>query len=330
MNITLTLSSSSGSFVSVDYALVDGTATTNDSDYQGGGGNVVFQPGQTTQTIPVTVFGDTNPEADEFFFVNLANPSNATLADSQGRVTVVNDDGPLPTGSPSPSGTASPTPTGTPAVSISDASVVEGNSGTSTVPLTVALSQASSMNVTVDYASHDGSATFNGADYYSQGGTLAFAPGETSKTIVATVVGDTNPEPNETFSIVLSSPNGAVIGKGTGTVTIVDDDAKAPTSTTLAIVKKPSRLKIKGTLDPPDGGEPMVVKLYERANGAFALIGLHRPMLSGATDADGNGTMESLYSTSFHRPSGGTCKVKVHFAGDASHGPSGNSATFPC
>jgi hypothetical protein len=186
------------------------------------------------------------------------------------------------------------------------------------------------MNVMVDYASHDGTAKFNDADYYSQGGTLAFAPGETSKTIVATVVGDTNPESNESFSIVLSNPSGAVIGKGTGTVSIVDDDTKASTSTTLAIVKKPTRLKVKGTLTPPDPGEPVVVKLYERANGAFALIGLHRPMLSAATDADGNGTMESLYSTSFHRPSGGTCKVKVRFGGDSSHASSGNSATFRC
>jgi hypothetical protein len=36
--------------------------------------------------------GDKRKEKDETFFVNLSGPSNATIADGQGRCTIVNDD----------------------------------------------------------------------------------------------------------------------------------------------------------------------------------------------------------------------------------------------
>src|SRR5205823_1669650 len=54
--------------------------------------SLTFPGGQTTQTITVTVNGDLMVESNETFFVNLSAPTNATLADSQGKGTIVNDD----------------------------------------------------------------------------------------------------------------------------------------------------------------------------------------------------------------------------------------------
>ena len=76
---------------SVNFATANGTATAG-SDYQATNGTVSFTPGTTTQTISVLVNGDFVIEPDETFFVNLSGASNATIADSQGVGTIVNDD----------------------------------------------------------------------------------------------------------------------------------------------------------------------------------------------------------------------------------------------
>jgi len=90
---TVSLSAASGKYVSVNFATANGTATTADSDYSAASGTVTFSPGQTTQTITILVHGDKKKELNETFFVNLAGASNATIYDSQGVGTIVNDDG---------------------------------------------------------------------------------------------------------------------------------------------------------------------------------------------------------------------------------------------
>ena len=62
-------------------------------------------------------------EANETFFLNLAGPTNATLADGQGLGTITDND---------------PTPT----LSINDVTVIEGNTGTVPATFTVTLSAA--------------------------------------------------------------------------------------------------------------------------------------------------------------------------------------------
>jgi len=78
--------------------------------------------------------------------------------------------------------------------------------------------------VTVNFATADGSA-FAGSDYVATSGTLTFAPGTTTQPVTVNVIGDTTPEPNETFFVNLSSPTNATIATGTGTGTILNDDA---------------------------------------------------------------------------------------------------------
>src|SRR5439155_5841312 len=88
----VSLSSPSSQTITVNYATADGTATVADNDYQNTSGTVTFVPGQTTQTITVLVNGDTKFEPNETFQLVLSGASNATIADSQGIGTIINDD----------------------------------------------------------------------------------------------------------------------------------------------------------------------------------------------------------------------------------------------
>jgi len=64
-----------------------------------------------------------------------------------------------------------------PTMTISDASVAEGNSGTTNCTFNVVLSQAASQNVTVQYATANGSATLADNDYQSASNTLTISRG---------------------------------------------------------------------------------------------------------------------------------------------------------
>ena len=114
----------------------------------------------------------------------------------------------------------------TPSLSIADASVKEGNSGTKLMTFTVTLSAAAAGPVTVAYSTADGTAT-SGSDYVAASGSLTFAAGETSKTIQVTVKGDKVAEGNETFTVHLANAAGATIADGSATGAITNDDVAA-------------------------------------------------------------------------------------------------------
>ena len=93
---TVTLSQASSLPVAVNFATANVTATAG-SDYVATSGVLTFNPGETSKQITVTVNGDTIAEPDETFLVNLTNPINATIVDSQGVGTIINDDIGAPT-----------------------------------------------------------------------------------------------------------------------------------------------------------------------------------------------------------------------------------------
>ena len=209
LTFNVTLSHASSDTVTVDYTTNNGTATAADGDYDAASGTVTFDPGQTTQTVDLTINGDTTHEADETFTVDLSNASNAGIADGSGIGTITNDDQ-------------------VPDVSIDDQSITEGNAGTSTMTFNVTLSNPSDQTITVDYTTSDGTATTADADYQTAAGTVTFDPGETTATIDVTINGDTAHESDETFTVDLSNASNAGIADGSGLGTIQDDDA-APT-----------------------------------------------------------------------------------------------------
>lgn len=201
---TVSLSPASGQTVTVNYATANGSATASTTaDYLAVSGTLPFAPGVTTQSITVVVRGDMLDEDNETFFVNLSSAANATIARSQGRGTI-NDNDP------------------TPSLVINDVSATEGNSGTQNFTFTVTLSAASGRTVTVNCATASGTAvagTTGNADYIASSGTLTFSPGTTTRSIPVAVRGDTTAEPNETFFVNLST-----IADSQGRGTILNDD----------------------------------------------------------------------------------------------------------
>ena len=98
---------------------------------------------------------------------------------------------------------------------------VAENGGSAIV--SVSRSGDTSQPATVHYATSDGTATA-GSDYTSTSGDLAFAPGQTTKTFNVQILDDNTYEGNETFTVTLSSPVGADLGRSVAVVTIVEND----------------------------------------------------------------------------------------------------------
>jgi uncharacterized protein len=112
-------------------------------------------------------------------------------------------------------------------LSIDDASIAEGNSGTTTMNFTVHRDGGSSGAVSATWTIGFGSADANDlAPGQALTGSVAFADGETVKTISVLVAGDPVFEANETFTVTLSAPSGGATLLDSGAVgTIINDDA---------------------------------------------------------------------------------------------------------
>ncbi|SUI87410.1 Ig-like domain-containing protein [Shewanella morhuae] len=109
-------------------------------------------------------------------------------------------------------------------LSVADASMAEGDSGTANMAHTVTLSSTSALTVTVNYTTSNGTATA-GSDYTATNGTLTFSPYEISKTINVPILGDGLVEPDETYTLTLSAPTGeASLADATAIGTILNDD----------------------------------------------------------------------------------------------------------
>jgi hypothetical protein len=116
---------------------------------------------------------------------------------------------------------------GLPVLSVADASSTEGDSGPKALSFAVTLSVPSRRTVSVAYATADGSA-LAASDYAAANGTVAFAPGETSKTVEVAVNGDIEVEADEAFTVVLTRPRNATIADGSATGTIQNEDRPRP------------------------------------------------------------------------------------------------------
>jgi hypothetical protein len=204
---TVTLSEVQSGPVFFDVATADGSATAGSDYVASASTGLRIAAGRTSKLFTVTINGDASQEADETFFVNLGNAVNASIADGHAVGTIANDDAPA-----------------TPTLSIADASVSEGDSGTKTLTFTVSLSPAAAGTVSYDIATSDGTATA-GSDYVasSLSGQTIIA-GSTSKTFAVTINGDTTTESNETFNVTLGNVSGASLGDGNAVGTISNDD----------------------------------------------------------------------------------------------------------
>ena len=126
-----------------------------------------------------------------------------------------------------------------PKLSITSSSVAEGNSGSRAVRLFVNLTTpiarigTRTKTVTVDYATQDGTGNtikpaIAGSDYTATSGKLIFFPGTTALTVDIPILGDQSVEFDETFTVNLTNPYGAILETSQGTVKILNDDLNKP------------------------------------------------------------------------------------------------------
>src|SRR4051794_2508057 len=143
-----------------------------------------------------------------------------------------------------------------PQITISDALVFEGDGGTTNAIFEVTLIGGSNEVVSVNYSTADNSATA-GSDYTSASGTVVFNAGESNKTIVVTVSGDTEPENDEVLLVNLSNPVNGVLLRAQAAGTIYNDDCRTdvqlafyPGVTINGCAGKPYRIEVAFEANP--------------------------------------------------------------------------------
>lgn len=220
MVFTATLSRPVQGTVTANFATNDLTALVGDNDYVAANGTLTFNSGVTTQTITVQIVGDTKVETDERFtlgLTNLTRPPGITAvnlgpnANVEG--TIQNDD--------------------TSTLTLANATLVEGNSGSAPMNFVLTSSNASAIPLTVNASTTNGSATAPSDFVALVNQTVTVPPGAAGQTVTipVTINGDVLVEGNESFTLTLSSPSaGAAVGGGPATGTISNDD-----TTTLSI-----------------------------------------------------------------------------------------------
>jgi hypothetical protein len=136
-----------------------------------------------------------------------------------------------------------------PRISVDNASVIEGNSGTTPMTFNLRLSQASAQTVTVSLRPHDGTAVTglppSGDWLFAPSDDFTFAPGETLKPYTFPINGDTVVEADESFSVEILRNQlvNAAIGNGvpgdlSAVGTILTDEL--PANTRYLLVGKDS------------------------------------------------------------------------------------------
>ena len=221
VELIVSIDALSGRNVTVDYVAFDGSALAG-LDFINVSSAASIATGTTSTTVSVTIVDDNIFELDETLSIDLLNPTNATLAGgggSVGTVTIQDDD-------------VAPT------ISIQEtAAITEGDGSAQTqVDIEVVLTNVLYTDVTVEFATSDGTATA-GQDYVGATNSVTIAANTTSTTIQVTVEGDDSDENDETFVVTISNSTSAVgsltITRGTSTVSILDDDGAIVAETAL-------------------------------------------------------------------------------------------------
>ncbi len=308
--VDVTLSAPSGRTVSVDYMTANGTADEG-SDYEFAVGTLEFAPGQTVASIEVKVLGDDAAEGDETFDVDISNPVFATLGTHPTVVTIEDND---------------PIPPGSAVLNVTGETVREGNTGTTTLTFTVTRSDVTTTAVNVDFLTTNGTALAP-SDYVSNSGNVAFAADVTTMTVDVQINGDRRLEHKERLFLSLLNPSvGAAVEHGQASGWVRDDD----TRTRFTTSKINGQIRVRGRLTPPHPRKKMVVTLARRRNGVWVRVALKRPLLTGRADLNGDGFLDSRFTTRFGRPRAGRCRIVATFRGDADHGPSHFTKIIRC
>ncbi|MGB7345287.1 MAG: Calx-beta domain-containing protein [Pirellulaceae bacterium] len=218
----VTRSGDSTGAASVNYAVTGlGTNAATADDFVGGVfplGTVDFADGETSQTISISVAGDSAVEDDETFTVTLSGASSPLVIQTAAAIGTIRNDDVDPVAQ-----------TPTLSIAASDGDEAEGDSGTTTITFTVMRSGSTTGSTSVDFAITGSATNPATADDFVGGvlpsGTITFADGVTTQTISVGIVGDTNIEPDEGFVVTLSGATGnAAIQAASASGIIRNDD----------------------------------------------------------------------------------------------------------
>lgn len=215
LNFTVSLDAAKGSPITVNYATSDGTATGGPAcgpgvDYVVSSGTLTIPAGTVTGTVPVTICGDTDYEPNETLTMTLSNPVGVLAGSPMSAIGAVNNDDLQPTINVTATAYAN-----------------EGDAGATNMSFTVNLSASSYEDVSFDYSTTGGSATA-GTDYTAANNvTVTIPAGQISATFNIAVLGDTEPEVDETITVTLTNPANGALGTAIATGTILDDDLVA-------------------------------------------------------------------------------------------------------
>ena len=194
---------------SIEWRTEDGTAVSTEDYTAQASTTETFAAGQATTSISVPITDDALDEADESITIIIGNATGGAEVGSGGTVTIEDND-------------ANPT------VSVEAAkSVIEGNSGTTAVDITVNVAPVNGADVTVTFSTSDGTATSGDNDFVTAS-TVVIPAGDTSGTATVDVNGDTNYEADEDFTVTFSATSHGddlTVNPNVTTVTIVNDDA---------------------------------------------------------------------------------------------------------
>lgn len=272
--VVVTRTGGSDGEVTVQFDTADGTAIAP-SDYTAQTGQTLtFGDGVTSQTINIPIIDDSVQENNEEFTITLTNATGgATIGTATSIVTIVDDDNP-----------------GELAIQ-STAEVVEG---AGTVTLIVSRTGGSDGEVSVDFATVNGNATA-GEDYTSNSGTLTFADGDTTKSVVIAILDDNIDEPNEDFTVGLSNVVGATLGNDSATVTIVDDDNAGVLSIASTASVNENDGTVQVTVTRTGGSDGEVSVTFNTADGT-AVAGSDYTAQSGQTLTFANGVTSQTIS----------------------------------
>ena len=207
---TINLDQPATSTIDFGYRIISGTAQVG-TDVRESTRFIRFSPGEQNKSFQVRVEGDNLTEFDESFVVEAyVTSGNATFDNGSlnDRVTsfIRDDDN-------------NPTPF---ALYVSRPIVIENGSNQPNAQFELSFSRPLATDVSIQYATFDGSATA-GEDYVAQSGTLNLIAGQQNALVNVPIIGDGKREANEKFGLDLDLPN-VITDASIGLATIIDDD----------------------------------------------------------------------------------------------------------
>jgi hypothetical protein len=206
VQVTVSVSTPSANDITYSFLTADGTAI-DASDYLAQNGVRTIAAGEASDTISIPVVGDKIPESNEIFLVIIQSVINANVSNPTGTVMVQDNDG------------ASPT------LNVGNGTATEGDAGISLLSFPITLSTASNFDIVINVSMTDGTAVA-GKDYVGTAINHTIAAGLLTDSIDVPIIGDLSREPNESFSMRISTSRGSNVVLRTKRVlgTITDND----------------------------------------------------------------------------------------------------------